>query len=520
MKRRIFGILLVLCMCLALFPMTVFAAPGEYSESDIKVINNIITNNGLNWPTAPEDGSSVPDVWSSRISWNTASPKQITKLRLISVNLTGILDVSGLTALEQLNCSYNQLTGLNVSGLTALTILDCPDNQLSELDVSSLTALTDLDCSYNQLTELDVSGLSNLTYIGVAYNWLTDVSAVIGHETDYSKCYLQYEPQYKFYTITNILTNIETDNPADRRFENDMTDYTATLAADTGYMLPEEIEVRVGGNPLIRNADYTYDSKSGELVIFGKKPAAVAFKPNCVASGGGSIPRINGNIEIEAAGVPIYSVSVEVSPEGSGSASANPNTGIVGTVITLSAEPDSGWQFKEWQIVEGTFGISENMFKMPASNVIVKAVFEEIPAVLEETVTFDPAGGKWEDGGDDPKIIQAKAGTEITIIEAPVKEGYEFEYWQGSKYQPGDKYQVPKGGHRFTAIWREIAATKPSDPAESTKPSETTTPTETVQTAPKTGENTGTYLIWSSILLVAAGGLLIVLRKQRTSKTN
>ncbi|MBR2700683.1 MAG: hypothetical protein IKE77_01200, partial [Erysipelotrichaceae bacterium] len=35
---------------------------------------------------------------------------------------------------------------------------------------------------------------------------------------------------------------------------------------------------------------------------------------------------------------------------------------------------------------------------------------------------------------------------------APTREGYKFDYWEGSKHYPGDAYTVV-GDHVFTAQW-------------------------------------------------------------------
>ena len=45
--------------------------------------------------------------------------------------------------------------------------------------------------------------------------------------------------------------------------------------------------------------------------------------------------------------------------------------------ITLSATANSGYHFKEWQVVSGSVTITDNKFTMPASDVTVKAIFEE-----------------------------------------------------------------------------------------------------------------------------------------------
>ncbi|EMB38400.1 leucine-rich repeat domain-containing protein [Treponema denticola] len=87
--------------------------------------------------------------------------KDLQELYCNSNTLTA-LDVYGLTKLEKLNCKTNQLTALNVSDCTALKELICNSNELSTLDASGLTALQELNCSRNQLTALDVSGLKAL----------------------------------------------------------------------------------------------------------------------------------------------------------------------------------------------------------------------------------------------------------------------------------------------------------------------------------------------------------------------
>lgn len=59
-------------------------------------------------------------------------------------NLKGDISFSKLTALKELNCSYNQLTSLDVSGCTALQKMDCTFNRLTSLDVSGNKALKEL----------------------------------------------------------------------------------------------------------------------------------------------------------------------------------------------------------------------------------------------------------------------------------------------------------------------------------------------------------------------------------------
>ena len=48
--------------------------------------------------------------------------------------------------------------------------------------------------------------------------------------------------------------------------------------------------------------------------------------------------------------------------------------------------------------------------------------------------------------------ITEDIGTVITLP-APTRDGYIFDYWQGSKYYAGDKYTV-NGDHTFKAVWK------------------------------------------------------------------
>lgn len=78
------------------------------------------------------------------------------------------------------------------------------------------------------------------------------------------------------------------------------------------------------------------------------------------------------------------------------------------------------------------------------------------------TVTFDLDGGTLGGKTGTFDIIKIK-GQYITIPnEVPTKKGYTFEYWEGSKYYPGDQYKVVEN-HTFKAIWKSNATPKGKD---------------------------------------------------------
>ena len=69
------------------------------------------------------------------------------------------------------------------------------------------------------------------------------------------------------------------------------------------------------------------------------------------------------------------------------------------------------------------------------------------------TITYDANGGKFADDSN-LKNIKSKEGEVITIIDAPKRSGYDFLYWKGSEYNPGDEYTVLRD-HTFTAQWNK-----------------------------------------------------------------
>lgn len=56
--------------------------------------------------------------------------------------------------LEELACTFNELTEADVSCLIKLVKLNLSDNKINMLNVAGCTRLKELNCSYNSLKEL------------------------------------------------------------------------------------------------------------------------------------------------------------------------------------------------------------------------------------------------------------------------------------------------------------------------------------------------------------------------------
>lgn len=120
-------------------------------------------------------------------------------------------------------------------------------------------------------------------------------------------------------------------------------------------------------------------------------------------------------------GNPAYKITVL--NDGHGTAGANPNPAAAGENVLLTYLADSGYRFKEWQVISGSIDIRpDNTFSMPASAVTVKAIFEDIP---DYTVTVSDDGH----GTGSAEPSAADAGVPITITAANGM-GYRFAAWQ------------------------------------------------------------------------------------------
>ena len=84
--------------------------------------------------------------------------------------------------------------------------------------------------------------------------------------------------------------------------------------------------------------------------------------------------------------------AVTVTTDGNGTASADLAAAAAGTEIALSAAPNAGYHFKEWQVVSGGVTIKDDKFTMPDGDVEIKAIFEKdaAPATPAPAATAKP----------------------------------------------------------------------------------------------------------------------------------
>ena len=252
MKKRLFSILLALCMVVCLVPTTAFAE-SETEETPVCTCEIACTEETMNTecPVCGAEGalaencgkyaepaaegeasqpegeelqenqdSDMPDTQSeaalAQVSGegengiavqsagvaidNTNFPDANfrTIVEYYDTNKDSSLSDTEIAAVEEIDCYDKGISNLKgIEYFTALRSLNCGYNQLTSLDVSKNTALTKLYCKKNQLTVLDVSKNTALTYLRCNRNQLTSL--------DVSK----NTALTKLYCSTNQLTSLD-----------------------------------------------------------------------------------------------------------------------------------------------------------------------------------------------------------------------------------------------------------------------------------------------------------------------
>ena len=193
------------------------------------------------------------------------------------------------------------------------------------------------------------------------------------------------------------------------------------------------------------------------------------------------------NYKIESEDLGILTIYYELSFDGNGGENA-PETMEVETdsaAIPSTAPTREGYKFLGWannqDATEAEYqpGDTINL----DNNKVLYAVWE----APEYSLTFDPNGGTWADGTTDPKIISpVHKGDVVKTLEAPTKEGFTFDHWEGSTYDAGADYVVD-GDHTFTAVWKENESPNP-----------------------ETGDHSN-FMIWLSLMSVSLITILITI---------
>jgi len=121
-----------------------------------------------------------------------------------------------------------------------------------------------------------------------------------------------------------------------------------------------------------------------------------------------------------------YTLTTSVSPSGSGSVDPSGGTFDAGTVVTLTANPASGYEFDHWSGTDNS-AINPTTLTMN-SNKSVTAYFTEEITYYTLTMHASPSGG----GTTTPSVGNHSyaTGTVVSLSASPAS-GYRFSHWSG-----------------------------------------------------------------------------------------
>ena len=228
--------------------------------------------------------------------------------------------------------------------------------------------------------------------------------------------------------------------------------YFVRYAEDNNHFASTDAEVTVGEGTPLADCTITFNAGagSGSMDSVTVKAGTNYILPACGFTaptdqefkaweiGGAEYPvnapvTVNADITVKAlwedAPPAPTEYTVTVTSGGNGTASASPAEAAVGTEITLTAEPNTGYRFKEWEVISGGVTIVDDKFTMPNAHVEVKAIFEEdVPAPAEFIVIFDGNGGTPSVGS------MTTTNQKLTSLPSASRSGsYSFDGWYTEK---------------------------------------------------------------------------------------
>ncbi len=434
--------------------ITLTATPNEgyhLKEWDVESpAGLVITNNKFRMPNGNVDIMAIFEEGAPPAPTDPAKP---------SISVTGIYTYDGSEKTANVT-GYNPAT-MDISGNTATDAGDYTVRVTSKTGrwADGSTGAVTAEWSIGKATQEAPIGLNGVapTEEGGSDGKITGVDAT-----------MEYRAESE--TIYTACTGIEIENlPAGN--------YFVRYAEDRNHFASSDAEVTVGEGTPLADCTITFNAGdgSGSMDSVTVKAETNYSLPKCGFTapadqefkaweiGGmeyevGDSYTVNEDTEIKAlwenSVIPPITYSVTVNNDGNGSASADHAKAAAGTTITLTATPNRGYHFKEWQ-VESPAGlvIDNNKFLMPEGNVEVKAIFEKDTSTGGGTgtgaTTYPITVVNSKNGDVTASHKSAAKGTTVTLTVDPDK-GYVLDSLTVLDGKDKERKLTDKGDGKFT----------------------------------------------------------------------
>lgn len=153
-------------------------AESGATESTVTIYGDV---DALNLESFGEYGEMM-GIWNNKVSSIDLTNNDLLIALNLYMNPIKTLDVTNQTGLQELDCSYCELTELDVTKNTKLLSLLCYGNELTTLDLSKLPELLELNARVNKLTGVDFTNNPKLQVVNVTNNELSTID--VAHLTD------------------------------------------------------------------------------------------------------------------------------------------------------------------------------------------------------------------------------------------------------------------------------------------------------------------------------------------------
>lgn len=373
----------------------------------IKSIDSYVNTLGI---TAPYEGEIIEltkNVWDASAGddgWNWQGGHTVSQTQF----------TSDMTMSAVLAKASTVKVSFKVNGATAGTNLDYDASQISwKIRVKF----------YNKNDNSDwpwiVGGTS--TYEDGIVTVTADISSLIANKYN--------NANYIFDSIQLIpeAANTSADDKIKVYYEDMKTSVEKTVPATKVTVDPTEMELAVGEKGTITAT--AEPANTTDLITFSSSDSDVASvgassgEVTAIAEGTATITaKANDKVFAECTVTVVkgtQTVTVKVNNDTYGTASADPEEAAEGETVTLTATPNKGYKFVEWQSEDVTVA-EDGTFEMPAKAVTVTAVFE--PITYEVKVTSD---GNGTASADKTKAAEG----ETVKLSAEPAENYQFDNW-------------------------------------------------------------------------------------------
>ena len=193
------------------------ASTKLFNKDSLALIKIFNATNGQGWENKWDLMKPISEWGGITIEKVANGEKRVTKLNIKYKKATGILDVSELEYLKELDCGSNNLEALKVKNLKYLTQINGSYNKITSIELVSLPVLGELYLNGNMLKSFIQSSLNlpNIKTISIADNLLNHVELTNFYKLinlDFNNYFGANDNQIDYFDMRNCESIVDLPN--------------------------------------------------------------------------------------------------------------------------------------------------------------------------------------------------------------------------------------------------------------------------------------------------------------------